>query len=140
MLWIKAFHLIFMVAWFSGLFYLPRLFVYHTMADDAVGRERFKIMERKLYSYIMNPAMFMTIGLGLWLYLLSPAFYQTQGWMHAKLALVLMLIGFHHVCGAYVKKFEKDMNTRDITFYRIFNEVPTLFLIGIIVLVVVKPF
>ncbi|MCW7554295.1 protoporphyrinogen oxidase HemJ [Endozoicomonas gorgoniicola] len=140
MLWVKAFHLIAMVCWFAALFYLPRLFVYHAMSDDSISRERFKVMERKLYRGIAMPSMLVTLILGFWLLSYNPSYYMSSGWMHAKLALVFLLIGYHHVCGAFLKKFARDENTRSHTFYRWFNEVPVLFLVGIIVLAVVKPF
>lgn len=140
MLWLKAFHIIAMVCWFGGLFYLPRLFVYHAMAEDQASRERFKIMERKLYRGIMNPAMIATLVLGVWMLALNWDYYKTQGWMHAKLALVVVLIGYHHVCLAYLKKFAADANTKGDKFFRLFNEIPVLLLIAIVILVVVKPF
>ena len=139
MLWVKAFHVIAVVTWFAGLFYLPRLFVYHAMAEDSASRERFKIMERKLYRGIMTPSMIATLVLGIWLLYLNPAWLK-MGWMHAKLTLVVLLIGYHHVCLAYMKKFAADTNAKSHVFYRWFNEVPVLFLIAIIILVVVKPF
>ncbi|MBZ2189450.1 protoporphyrinogen oxidase HemJ [Alcanivorax sp. JB21] len=139
MLWVKAFHIIAVVTWFAALFYLPRLFVYHAMAEDAVSRERFKIMERKLYRGIMTPSMIATLVLGFWLVYLNPA-WMKGGWMHAKLLLVFLLVGYHHVCLAYMKKFAADANTRSHVFYRWFNEVPVVLLIAIVVLVVVKPF
>ena len=139
MLWVKAFHVIAVVTWFAGLFYLPRLFVYHAMAEDSASRERFKIMERKLYRGIMTPSMIATLALGIWLLYLNPAWLK-MGWMHAKLTLVVLLVGYHHVCLAYMKKFAADANTKSHVFYRWFNEAPVLFLIAIIILVVVKPF
>ena len=140
MLWVKAFHLIAMVCWFAALFYLPRLFVYHAMSDDSISRERFKVMERKLYRGIAMPSMLATLILGFWLLSDNLSYYMSSGWMQAKLALVLLLIGYHHVCGAFLKKFARDENTRSHTFYRWFNEVPVLFLVGIIVLAVAQPF
>ena len=138
MLWIKSFHIIFMVAWFAGLFYLPRLFVYHTMAEDKISIERFKIMERKLYVGIMTPCMILTIGLGTWLWL---GYGFRGGWLHAKLALVLVLIAHHFYLGKLVKDFKHDMNKHGHVFYRWLNEIPALpALIGIVILVVVKPF
>ncbi|MCU5781818.1 hypothetical protein MA04_01118 [Alcanivorax balearicus MACL04] len=139
-LWLKAFHLIAVICWFAGIFYLPRLFVYHAMAEDQVSRERFKIMERKLYRGIMNPSMIVTVVLGLWMLISHWDLYKTQGWMHAKLALVVLLIGYHHMCLAHLKKFAADANTKSHRFFRVFNEVPVLLLIGIVILVVVKPF
>ena len=139
-LWVKAFHLIAVITWFAALFYLPRLFVYHAMAEDEVSRERFKVMERKLYRGIMNPSMVVTLALGLWMLVDSWAFYKTQGWMHAKLALVVLLLGYHHMCLFYLKRFAEDRNQKDHVFFRIFNEVPVLFLVAIIILVIVRPF
>ncbi|MFV8835412.1 protoporphyrinogen oxidase HemJ [Aquisalimonas sp.] len=139
-LWIKAFHLIAMVTWFAAIFYLPRLFVYHAMAeDDPAGRERFKVMERKLYRGIMTPSAVVTIALGIWLLVLNP-FWLQQGWMHAKLLLVTLLVGYHIWCGRLVAAFREDRNTRGHRWYRVFNEVPVFGLVAIIVLAVVKPF
>lgn len=138
-LWIKAFHLIAMVCWFAGLFYLPRLFVYHAMSEDDISRERFCLMERKLYRGIMQPSMIATLLLGAGLLYLQPAWLQ-MGWLHAKLTLVLVLIGYHHICGAQLKRFARGENVRGHVFYRWFNEVPVLFLLIIVTLVVVKPF
>lgn len=140
MLWLKAFHLIAVVSWFAGLFYLPRLFVYHAMTGDDAGRERFKVMERKLYRGIMTPAMLVAVVLGAWMLVANWDYYRSQGWMHAKLALALLLIGYHHVCLAFLKRFARDANTRSHTFYRWFNEVPVLFLVAIVILVIVRPF
>ena len=137
MLWIKAFHIVFMVAWFAGLFYLPRLFVYHAQAEDAVSRERFKVMERKLFRGIMTPCMGITLLLGLWLWL----GYGISGhWLYAKLVLVVLLVGHHHWLGHLVKVFARDANTRSHVYYRWINEIPLLYLVAIVVLVVVKPF
>ena len=138
MLWIKSFHIIFMVAWFAGLFYLPRLFVYHTLSDDKISIERFKVMERKLYVGIMTPCMILTIGLGLWLWL---GYGFRGGWLHAKLALVLVLIAHHFYLGKLINDFKHNRNAHGHVFYRWLNEIPTLpVLIGIVILVVVKPF
>ena len=136
MLWIKSLHIIFMVCWYVGLFYLPRLFVYHAMTKDKTSNERFKVMERKLYYGIMTPSMILTIGFGLWL--LTYGF--TGGWLHAKLLLVAMLVGYHIWCGIILTKFKNDKNTHSHTFFRFMNEVPAFFLISIVILVVVKPF
>lgn len=138
-LWIKALHLISVVTWFAALFYLPRLFVYHAMAEDEVSRERFKVMERKLYRGIMTPSMIAVLVFGGWLLYLNPGLMK-MGWMHAKLALVFLLIGYHHVCLAYLKKFERGENSKSHVFYRWFNEAPVLILIAVICLAVVKPF
>ncbi|BCJ89316.1 membrane protein [Terrihabitans soli] len=138
-LWLKAFHIIAVVAWMAVLFYLPRLFVYH--ADAKVGSETsetFKVMERRLYRAIGGPASGATWILGLWLAYELDAW--SQPWLHAKLLLVVLMTGFHHFCGATVKRFAADKNTRPARFYRIVNEVPTILLIGIVILVVVKPF
>jgi putative membrane protein len=140
MLWVKAFHLISMVTWFAALFYLPRLFVYHVDATDATSRDRFCIMERRLYRGIAIPSMIATIALGLWLFTFNPKYYESAGWMHAKLALVVLLVGYHHICGAYVRKFAAGTVTKSGRFFRVFNELPVLALVGIIVLAVVKPF
>jgi len=138
-LWIKALHIVSIVCWFAGLFYLPRLFVYHASSEDEVGKQRFMVMERKLYRGIMGPSMIATLVFGAWLVYLIPG-YLTQGWLHAKLTLVVLLIGYHHMCGAQVKRFARGENTRSHVFYRWFNEVPVLFLLAIVILVVVKPF
>ena len=138
-LWIKALHIVAVVCWFAGLFYLPRLFVYHAMSEDAASRERFQVMERKLYRGIMGPSMILTILLGAWMLYLTPV-WLSQGWLHAKLTLVVLLIGYHHACGAMLKRFARGENRRSHVFFRWFNEVPVLFLLAIVILVVVKPF
>ena len=138
MLWIKAFHIVFMVTWFAGLFYLPRLFVYHAQASDAISIARFKVMERKLYFGIMMPGMLLTLALGLWLWL---GFGITGGWLHAKLALVAVLIAHHFWLGKLLLDFAADRNRHSHVFYRWINEIPAapiLFLV--VILVVVKPF
>jgi len=137
MLWIKTFHVVFMVTWFAGLFYLPRLFVYHAMAEDAPSRERFKIMERKLYYGIMTPGAVLTVVFGSWLWL---GYGITGGWLYAKLALVGILIVYHLWCGRLLADFRHDRNTRGHVWYRWFNELPVVLLIAIVALVVVKPF
>ena len=137
MLWIKAFHIIFMVTWFAGLFYLPRLFVYHAMSDDAPSIARFKIMERKLFFGIMTPGAILTIGFGLWLML---GYGFNGGWLHAKLALVLLLVIYHLYCGKLLFDFKHDRNRHGHVFYRWLNEAPVLALAAIVILVVVKPF
>ncbi|SCX44546.1 protoporphyrinogen oxidase HemJ [Nitrosospira sp. Nsp1] len=137
MLWIKSLHIIFMVTWFAGLFYLPRLFVYHTMSDDAPGIERFKVMERKLYYGIMTPGAVLTILFGLWLWL---GYGISGGWLHAKLALVIVLIAYHFYCGKLLADFKYDRNRRSHVYYRWFNEFPVVILIAVVILVVVKPF
>jgi putative membrane protein len=136
-LWIKALHVIFTVTWFAGLFYLPRLFVYHAMAEDTVGKERFKVMERKLFWGIMTPGAVLTIVFGLWLWL---GYGISGGWLQAKLALVALLIVYHLYCGRLLADFARDRNTKSHVWYRWFNEAPTVLLFGVVILVVVKPF
>lgn len=138
-LWLKALHIIAMVCWFAGLFYLPRLFVYHAMSSDAVSHERFCVMERKLYRGIMQPSMIATLVLGAWLLYLNPA-WLSMGWLHVKLTLVAILVGYQHLCGAQLRAFSRGENARGHVFFRWFNEVPVLFLLAIVILVVVKPF
>lgn len=140
MLWIKAIHLMSMVTWFAGIFYLPRLFVYHAMAEDQPSIERFKVMERKLYRGITTPSMVVTLVFGFWLLGTNAEFYLQQGWLHAKLVLIAILVGYHFACGSMVKTFRDDRNTRSHVFYRWFNELPVLLLVGIIILAVVRPF
>jgi protoporphyrinogen IX oxidase len=140
MLYILAFHIISVVAWFAGLFYLPRLFVYHAQTTDEISLERFKIMERRLFKAIMNPAMILTLVFGITLLIYNWPVYKMAGWMHTKLFLVVLLLGYHHACGRFVKKFQQDTNTKSHRYYRVFNEIPTVFLIVIVILVVVKPF
>ena len=140
MLWIKSLHIIFMVTWFAGLFYLPRLFVYHAMSDDLPSIERFKIMERKLYYGIMTPGAVLTIMFGMWLWL----GYDISGisgswWLHAKLFLVAVLVAYHYYCGRLLTDFKLDRNRHGHIYYRWFNEVPVIILIAVVILVVVKP-
>lgn len=139
MLVIKAFHIITMVTWFAGLFYLPRLFVYHTQAKDKISIERFQTMEFRLFYAIMCPAGVITTGLGLWLFSNDPVYYSHAGWMQVKLMLVLLLWMYHAYCGYCLKQFAAKHNKHTTKFYRLFNELPTLFLIVIVLLVVVKP-
>src|ERR1700751_5590571 len=115
MLWIKAVHIIFVVAWFAGLFYLPRLFVYHAMAEDAASRERFKVMERKLYRGIMTPAMVLTLATGLWMWL---GYGVAGGWLHAKVALVVLLVAYHFWMRSLMIDFARDSNRRSHVFFR----------------------
>ena len=140
MLWIKAFHIIFMVTWFAGLFYLPRLFVYHAMCEDQISNERFKIMERKLFFGIMTPGAVITIALGLWMLIANWDAYMIGYWMHVKLSLVLLLIIYHIYCGKLVKTFKQDCNNKSHVWFRWFNEAPVLGLIAIVILASVKPF
>lgn len=139
MLYIKAFHIITMVAWFAGLFYLPRLFVYHSDTHDETSLIRFKVMEKRLYYGITWPAAIVTTLLGLWLLSYNPVYYLKAGWMHVKLSLVVILWVYHLLCGHYLKAFAQNKNQKRARFFRIYNEMPTLLLIGIVILVVVKP-
>ncbi|AFJ02052.1 TIGR00701 family protein [Methylophaga frappieri] len=141
MLWVKAFHLIFVVTWFAALFYLPRLFVYHAQTADQAGKDRFKVMERKLYRGIMTPSAILTILFGVWLASFYPTAQLVQmGWLHAKLTLVGLLIVYHAVCGYYLRQFARGCNRRSHVFFRWFNELPVFILIAIVILAVVKPF
>ncbi len=135
---VKTLHIVFMVSWFAGLFYLPRLFVYHAQTTDAIGSERFKIMERRLYRGIMTPAAVLTIVFGLWLWL---GYGIAGGWLHAKLALVAILIAFHVYLGKLVGDFAADRNAHGDRFYRWINEIPALPILVLVTwLVVAKPF
>ena len=138
MLWLKALHIIFVVTWFAGLFYLPRLFVYHAAASDTVGIERFKVMERKLF-VMMTIGAVLTLVFGVATVLQVPGFMRA-GWMHAKLTLVAVLIGYHIWCYRLLRDFRADRNRHSERWYRGFNEAPSLLLIAIVILVVVKPF
>lgn len=140
MLWIKAFHIIAMVCWFAGLFYMPRLFVYHAMSEDETSRERFKVMERKLYRGIMTPSMIATVALGGWLAALNWEGYMMQYWLAAKIALVVILVMYHFMCGHYRKKFLHDEVALGHVFFRWFNEFPVLILVAVILLAVLRPF
>jgi len=138
MLWVKSLHIIAMVTWFAGLFYLPRLFVYHALTQDPIGSERFKVMERKLYVGIMTPGAVLTIASGLWLWL---GYGISGGWLYAKLVLVLILIAHHAWLGKLMIDFRRDRNRHGDVFYRWINEIPALpVLIGVVLLVVLKPF
>ncbi len=138
MLWLKAFHVVAVVTWFAGLFYLPRLFVYHVEAADAVSLERFQIMERRLYA-IMSIGAVASIALGLWMIAALPA-YLALPWLRVKLLLVGLLIAYHGYCFRLMRQFAEGSNRHSSKWYRVFNEAPTLLLIGIVVLAVVKPF
>ena len=141
MLWLKAWHLIFMVSWFAGLFYLPRLFVYHAMSEDEPSIERFKIMERKLYFGIMTPALILTLGFGFWM--LGDYAWQAYGgqwWLTLKLVLIALLVAYHGYCGKCLFDFKHDRNRHGHVFYRWLNEIPVLFLMAIVLLATLKPF
>lgn len=136
MLWVKSLHIIFVTSWFAGLFYLPRLFVNHAMVDDPATAGRLLMMEQKLYRF-MGPLALLALVFGLWLWL---GYGIGGGWLHAKLALVVLLIGYHHYCGRLLKEFAQGRNRRSHVWYRWFNEVPVLVLFAVVVLAVVKPF
>jgi putative membrane protein len=138
-LWFKAFHIIAVICWFAALFYLPRLFVYHAMSEDSPSIARFKIMERKLYRGIGTPSMIASLILGIMMLVSNPAL-MSAGWVHAKLTLVVILLGYHHFCGRILRQFAADQNQRSHVFYRWFNEFPVLLLLAIVILAVVKPF
>jgi putative membrane protein len=145
MLWLKAFHVVSVISWFAALLYLPRLFVYHAQVqgahgtiDDPAGNARFKVMERKLFK-LMSLAAIMAIGFGVSMLALAPA-YLLMHWLQAKLALVFLLIAYHGACFALLQQFAADRNSHSERWYRVFNEVPALLLIGIVILVIVKPF
>ncbi|MBC8027046.1 MAG: protoporphyrinogen oxidase HemJ [Steroidobacteraceae bacterium] len=143
MLWLKAFHVVSVIAWFAAIFYLPRLFVYHAQIqkgpiDDAVGNARFKIMERKLFG-LMTVAAVLAIGFGAAMVLVAPA-YLLMHWLHLKLVLVFALVSYHGACFALLQHFAGDRNARSERWYRVFNEIPAVLLIGIVILAVVKPF
>ena len=139
MIWLKAFHIIFVITWFAGLFYLPRLFVHHALSEDSATKERLKIMERKLYRFT-TPSMAITIILGAGLLIPNWNIYASFAWIYIKLAFVVLLIAYHIWCGKMVKTFAADENTKSHVWYRWFNEAPVLALFVIVILVVVKPF
>lgn len=136
--WIRAWHVVFMVTWFAGLFYLPRLFVYHAATTDSAGIERFRVMERRLFA-IMTIGAALTAGFGFWLLSREPVLLET-GWLRAKLALVVLLIGYHAWLGKLVRDFAAGKNAHSARWYRWFNEIPTVLLIGIVLLAVARPF
>ena len=136
MLWLKSLHIIFVVCWFAGLFYLPRIFVNLAMVNDAATRERLILMARKRYRFV-TPMALLTVVFGVWLWL---GYGYRGGWLHAKLALVVVLLGYHHACGSLLKKFEQNRCNRSHVWFRVFNEVPVVLLFAIVFLVVLKPF
>ncbi len=139
-MWLKALHLIFMVTWFAGIFYLPRLFVYHAMIEDEAGNERFKIMERKLY-YFTLPWMILTLFFGLWmLYDYAWALFGTHLWLHIKLILIALLVVYQLYCGKLMREFAENRNRHSHVWYRWFNEGPVLLLVAIVLLASLKPF
>ena len=140
-LWLKALHIMAFTAWMAGMFYLPRLLVYHAgAAKGSDTSETFKVMERRLLRYIATPAMIASWVLGLWLAFSGVVDWSQDGWFHAKLALVLALSAFHGFCAVWTRDFALDRNTRSVRFFRIANEVPTILMIFIVILVVVRPF
>jgi protoporphyrinogen IX oxidase len=139
MLWVKSFHIIFMVTWFAGIFYLPRLFVYHAMATDTISIERFKVMERKLFFGITTPGALLTLIFGIWLVSYNPVAYLQANWLNAKLLLVFLLIAYHIYCGYLLVQFKYNNNKHSHVYYRWLNEFPVLLLVGIVILAVVKP-
>ena len=139
MLWIKAFHVIFMVCWFAGLFYLPRIFVYYAQSTDLETRQTLAVMARKLYRFV-TPFMLLTIGFGLWRLSYQWEYYLAAHWMQAKLAGVVFLVGYHLQCGVYMRRIGNAEDEKTHVFYRFFNEVPVLFLFGIVLLVYTRPF
>lgn len=136
LLWLKAFHIIFVICWMAAIFYLPRLFVYHAMSEDKISRDRFEIMERKLYRGIMTPSMILTLVFGIWLWL---GYGFSGTWLWLKLALVAALIAYHFWCGAVIQKFLRNEVKQGHVFFRFMNELPVFALFGIVILVVVKP-
>ena len=138
MLWLKAFHVIAVITWFAGLFYLPRLYVYHADAKDSISIERFKVMERRLFG-IMTIGAVAGVGLGLAMLAAAPA-YLTFGWLRIKLLFVLLVIAYHLICYKLMREFAENRNAHSARWYRGFNEVPSLLLVAIVVLAVVKPF
>ena len=139
MLWVKAFHLVAVVCWFSGLFYLPRLFVYHAMSEDSVSHQRFIVMERKLFWGITTPSAAATVLLGFWLLLDGFQYYMALPWMHVKLALVALLLCHHGACWHYMRALRLGENKRSHLFFRVFNELPVLLLVAVVVLAVIEP-
>ena len=138
--WVLAFHIIAVICWFAALFYLPRLFVYHAMSEDRPSIERFKLMERKLYRGIANPSMFATVLLGLWIVFMAPEAYVQQIWFQLKMFLVVLLVGYQQLCLFHMKQLAEDRSEKCHVYFRVFNEVPVLFLVAIVILVVVQPF
>lgn len=139
LLWLKALHLAFMVCWFAGLFYLPRLFVYHAMTTTPSVHEQLVTMERRLYRFV-TPFAVLTVFFGVWLLALNPVYYLTAGWMQVKLLLVLLLLGYHVYCGRLMRELADGSNTRGHRYFRLFNELPVFVLFPAVILAVVRPF
>ena len=138
-LWLKAFHIISVITWFAGIFYLPRLFVYHAACEDEISNERFKIMEQKLYRLIMTPSMVITLGLGFAMLAIGWQGLSVQVWIWVKIALVNLLIAYHFHCGHIIRTFVENRQHRSERFFRVYNELPVLVLIPVILLVVTQP-
>ena len=139
-LYIKALHIIAMVCWFAGIFYLPRLFVYHAMSEDKLSQERFALMERKLYRGIMNPSMMVTWMLGLSMVMMNWQIYKVQVWLHIKLTLVILLTIYHLLCGRFRLKLIQNPHYKTHVYWRWLNELPVFILIFVVILAIVKPF
>ncbi|PCJ24208.1 MAG: TIGR00701 family protein [SAR86 cluster bacterium] len=139
MLWVKAFHIIAVICWFSGIFYLPRLFVYHAMSEDQISKDRFVIMERKLFWGITTPSAIVAILLGSWLLMANASYFMVWWWMKVKLGLVALTVVYHCYCWWYMQKLREDSSRRTHVFFRIFNELPIFMVVGIVILIVVKP-
>jgi len=139
MLWLKALHIVFVVCWFAGLFYLPRILVYFAASEHPQTRAQLAVMARKLYRFV-TPFMYLALGFGVALVFSNPDYYLQAKWLWLKLAGVAVLIAYHVQCGRYVRAVNDDTDSRSHVFYRFFNEVPVLFLFGIVLLVVLKPF
>ena len=139
MLWVKALHIVFVVCWFAGLFYLPRLFVYHSMSNDEISLTRFQVMERKLFWGIMTPSALGTIIFGSWLLIANWNYFMAWWWMHLKLLCVALLVLQHAYCWWYMIKLRKEPRYKGHIFFRVFNELPVILLVAIVVLIIVKP-
>ena len=139
-LWLKALHIISVITWFAGIFYLPRLFVYHATTEDAISNERFKFMEDKLYRLIMTPSMVVTLALGFWMLAIGWSTLHVSLWIWIKIALVALLVSYHLHCGKVIRDFAADRQNRNERFFRIYNELPVFVLIPVVILVVIKPF
>ncbi|MCK5881701.1 MAG: CopD family protein [Sinobacterium sp.] len=138
-LWLKALHIIFIICWFAGIFYLPRLFVHYCMSEDEKTQQRLCIMMRKLYNFT-TPFAVLSLVFGSWMIVNNVQYYQSAAWLHAKLSLVVLLFAYHFYNGKLVKVFEQGANTRSHKFYRYYNEAPVLAMFAIVILAVVKPF
>lgn len=139
MLWLKALHIIFVVCWFAGLFYLPRIFVNYAATESPEARQVLAVMARRLYRFV-TPFMVILVVLGIAMIALNPGYYLQAGWLWVKLAGMVFLVAYHFQCGRYVRALLEERNTRTHTFYRFFNEVPVLFLFAMVLLAVLKPF